>query len=96
MSSEKQPSLAENPILQAVTFYVKNGPFIKSRSEGAQPFRASKVVVEKRERGVRFVVSGRTSFGEVRSTNYNSHGYPYPPAPNWLQIIWVGVRDDIE
>ena len=91
----KAPAVTSHPVLQTVVFHVKDCPPIRGPWKGAAYIFADKVVVEKRPRGVRFVVFGRTRKGERRSVIFNNHGYEKnQPAPNWLRILWEGVRDE--
>lgn len=93
MSNKGRPRLDKtSPVLETVQFRITDGPLVSTRAIHGPVFRAEQVVVEKRERGTRFVVKGHGEQGP-RSTNFNMEGYPYPPVPGWLLKIWEEVRN---
>jgi hypothetical protein len=94
MSSE--PRVGGHPILQTVQFQVIDCPRVVGPWKGAHFITPERVVVEKRPRGTRFKVLGRTKDGYRREVVFNLHGYERnQAAPPWLLTLWAEVQEGL-
>jgi hypothetical protein len=69
------------------TVWVRECPIVQTRYN-KEYIVPRKIVIEKREAGIRVVVHGPSSkVQHWRSTNFNIVGYKYPSPPVWLQKL---------